>query len=103
LSLVLSVVALRAGRYRSTTKYFCFPFEAIGLLLVMASTTLQGENYWAAGIKNPNFFAVFFIFQAQATLRFSPRFAWYTGILSALSYLAAAVLVVATTPVQFQG
>ena len=103
LSYALSKVTLVTGHFTADIKYYSFPFELIGLSLVIISPALQGGPPdtvpWTAGVKNPVLFSVYFIFLGEAMLRFSPKFAWYTALLSALFYVLVSGVLSVFAPV----
>ena len=103
ISYAISKIALLSGRFTSNVKYYAFPFELIGITLVMVSPALQGGAAetipWTAGLKNPVLFSVYFLLLGEAMLRFSPRFAWYTAALSALFFALTNIGLVLLTPV----
>lgn len=99
-SFVISALLLKSNRYTGETKYFLFPMELLALLAVMISPAmLPAGNNWTVSLKNPVLFSVFFIFMGEAMLRFSPKFSWYTAILSAAGFVGTGLLIVAITPV----
>ncbi len=105
ISYLISKIALATNRFTSMVKYYAFPFELIGITVVMLGVVTQevppGEIAWTSGVKNPALIGVYYLFLGEAVLRFSPRFAWYTAILSALFYIGTNVGLAVFTPAYF--
>lgn len=100
LSLLLSILNLRVGRFRSWVKYLCMVMEFGGLALIQISY-LKGDpanEGWTVAVKSPTLYAVYFIILLEGVLRYSPRFLATTAIVGALTHSAVTAVIVTLSP-----
>ncbi|MBX7057773.1 MAG: hypothetical protein K1X75_06870 [Leptospirales bacterium] len=91
LSLLLSILNLKAGSFRPSWKYFCMVMELGGLALIQLSYLETKNEAWTISIKSPTLYGVYFILLCESLLRFSPAFTRFSaaacaGMHSAISF-----------------
>ena len=88
-SLSISLIVLRLGRYRRWIKYICLLLELLGLFCVQGSYIFQDTPaQWVLSIRSPARYGIYFLLLGGAMLRFSPRFTFVTGLGTGAVYLS---------------
>jgi methyl-accepting chemotaxis protein len=93
ISVLISVYTLSRDKYNPSMKYYGIIMELIGFAIVVSGyLRFDTREEIGRGVRSVTLFGVYFLLIAGSSLRFSPRFALTTGLLTTFLFTTLSIL-----------
>lgn len=93
ISVLISIYSITREKYNPSLKYFGIILELIGFAIVVSGyLRFETKEEIGRGVRSITLFGVYFLLIAGSSLRFSPRFALTTGLLTTFLFVLLSLL-----------